>query len=82
MTVNRYCVLRDSRNAGGQRPGALFSIRFIFMSEMFGCEDWEYELVLEDNTTLNRIMAEPQGTARQSPVPVFGSPPTRGGGRR
>ena len=34
------------------------------MSEMFGCEDWECELVLEDNTTLNRIMAEPKGTAR------------------
>ena len=64
MTVNRYCVLRDSRNVGGQRPGALFSIRFIFMSDMFGCEDWECDVILEDNLTLNRIMAEPKGTAR------------------
>ena len=70
VTVNRYCVLRVSRNVGGQRFGALFSIRFISMSEMFGCEDRECELVLEDNTTLNRIMAEPQGTARHVALTV------------
>ena len=53
------------------------------MSGTFGDVELESEVILEDNITLNRIMAEPQGTAvgssnderspQASPSPSVGS---------
>ena len=43
------------------------------MSGTFGDVELESEVILEDNITLNRIMAEPQGTARQlHPLEILG----------
>ena len=58
------CVSACLDDDGGRTLGLLPRSDFIPMSGTIG--DWERvcELILEDNDTLNRIMAEPQGTAR------------------